>query len=565
MSLTSSLSVASRSMEIFSAAIQVSGNNISNATTPGYVREQLSLSSSFPSKRGSMIFGNGVTANGIRQQLDRFLEKRLQTANGDLEAAKARESIYKQLESTLQTFSDTSLSSEFGDLVNRIQDLVSQPESSASREIVVRQGVQFASSVRDLRSRIDDIRSAMGVKVNDLVGEANRLIDEIHNLNPKITALESAGLLQSDAGGIRNQRLAALSRLSEILPINTVEQPNGQVDVFLGSEHLVLVSSVHHLQTVAASDRGAAITNVRVAETNQPLTGTAGELNGIVHGRDEVLGGFLDRLDEYIGATIFEFNKLHASGQGLKGYDTLTSSHAVSDSTAALNAADLAFTPEHGSFEVKVLNKSTGIATTRTINVNLNGIGTQTTLASLAADLGGVPNVTATISTDRKLTLTAGAGYELQFANDTSGTLASLGLNSFFTGTGSASIGVNSQIVSDSRLFAAGLAGGGPGDGQNAARLAELIDRPIEGLGGISLDTYYDNMISSLAQASASESALTSGSQQYHDSLSSQRAQYSGVSLDEEMIDLLKFQRSYQISARVITTVDEMFDALLRI
>ena len=72
-------------------------------------------------------------------------------------------------------------------------------------------------------------------------------------------------------------------------------------------------------------------------------------------------------------------------------------------------------------------------------------------------------------------------------------------------------------------------------------------------------------MISSLAQASASESALTSGSQQYHDSLSSQRAQYSGVSLDEEMIDLLKFQRSYQISARVITTVDEMFDALLRI
>ena len=78
------------------------------------------------------------------------------------------------------------------------------------------------------------------------------------------------------------------------------------------------------------------------------------------------------------------------------------------------------------------------------------------------------------------------------------------------------------------------------------------------------LNTYYDNMISSLAQVSASESALTTGSEKYHQSLSSQRAQYSGVSLDEEMVQLLKFQRSYQISARVITTVDEMFDTLLR-
>ena len=564
MSLSSALSVASRSMEIFSAAIQVSGNNISNASTPGYIRENLGLTSSFPSKRGSLVFGNGVATTGIRQQIDRYLEQRLRTANGDLAAGKARETIFKQLESTLQTLDNTSLSSEFGTLLNRIQDLVSQPESNATREIVVRQGTQFAGAVRDLRTRIDDIRAALGVKVNDLVSEANRLIDEIHDLNPKITALESAGLLQSDAGGLRNQRLAALSRLSEILPIHTVDQANGQVDVFLGSEHLVLVSSVHHLETVAVSDRGSAITNVRVAETNQPLTGIAGELNGIVYGRDNALGGFLDKLDQYIGATIFEFNKIHSSGQGLKGYDTITGGYAAADSTAALNAAGLPFTPEHGSFEIKVVNKTTGIATTRTINVNLNGIGTQTTLTSLAAAIGAVPNVTAAVTTDRRLSLTAGSGYELQFANDTSGVLASLGINTFFTGTDSSDIDVNALVAQDSRLFAAGQ-GAGPADGRNAAKLAELIDQPIEDLGGNSLNTFYDNMISSLAQASASESALTTGSEKYHESLSSQRAQYSGVSLDEEMVQLLKFQRSYQISARVITTVDEMFDTLLRL
>jgi flagellar hook-associated protein 1 FlgK len=564
MSLTSALSTASRSLEVFSAGIQVAGNNIANSSTPGYVRENLVLSSAFPSKRGNLIFGNGVSADGIRQQIDRYLEKRIQSSNGDLSGAKAREQIYKQLESTLQTFGDSSLANEFQTLLSRINDLVSQPESGATREIVVRQGEQFAEAVRNLRGRIDDVRSALGVKVNDLVSEANRLIDEVHEINPKITSLESAGLLQSDASGLRNQRLAALSRLSEILPINTVEYSNGQMDVFLGTEHLVLVSSVHHLETVAAADRGTAIANVRVAETLAPLTGSAGELNGTIAGRDQVLGGFIDDLDNYISNTIYEFNKTHASGEGTIGFDSVTGTYTVSDSTVALNNAGLAFTPGHGSFEVRVVNKATGIATTQTINVNLNGIGTQTTLDGLRTSIDALANVTATLTTDRRLTLTAANGYEIRFGNDTSGALAALGINTFFTGTGSTDIDLNATIKNDTRLFAAGL-GGGPGDGRNAQKLAEIIDRPIAALGGKSLDEAYDNIISSLAQSSAAESALTGGYQQYGDSLASQRAQFSGVSLDEELILLMKFQRSYQVSARIVSTINEVFDALIRI
>ena len=564
MSLTSALSTASRSLEVFSAGIQVAGNNIANSSTPGYVRENLVLSSAFPSKRGNLIFGNGVSADGIRQQIDRYLEKRIQSSNGDLSGAKARQQIYKQLESTLQTFGDSSLANEFQTLLSRINDLVSQPESGATREIVVRQGEQFAEAVRNLRGRIDDVRSALGVKVNDLVSEANRLIDEVHEINPKITSLESAGLLQSDASGLRNQRLAALSRLSEILPINTVEYSNGQMDVFLGTEHLVLVSSVHHLETVAAADRGTAIANVRVAETLAPLTGSAGELNGTIAGRDQVLGGFIDDLDNYISNTIYEFNKTHASGEGTIGFDSVTGTYTVSDSTVALNNAGLAFTPGHGSFEVRVVNKATGIATTQTINVNLNGIGTQTTLDGLRTSIDALANVTATLTTDRRLTLTAANGYEIRFGNDTSGALAALGINTFFTGTGSTDIDLNATIKNDTRLFAAGL-GGGPGDGRNAQKLAEIIDRPIAALGGKSLDEAYDNIISSLAQSSAAESALTGGYQQYGDSLASQRAQFSGVSLDEELILLMKFQRSYQVSARIVSTINEVFDALIRI
>ena len=565
MSLTSSLSVASRSLEVFSAGIQVAGNNISNSSTPGYVREQLQVSSAFPSKRGTLIFGNGVVANGIRQEVDKFLEKRLQTSNGELSGAKARESVYKELETTLQTFGDTSLSTQLGDFLNKIQDLVNQPESTASREIVVRQGQQFAAAVNDLRKRIDDVRTATGVKLDNLVSEANKLIDEVASLNPKITALESAGLLASDAGGLRNQRQAALDRLSQILPINTVEHSDGQVDVFLNSnEHLVLASSVQHLETVASTDRGTAIKDVRVAESKTPLTGTGGELNGVIAGRDQVLGGFLDKLDTYVGNVVFEFNKLHASGQGLVGYYQVTGTDAASSTTAALNAAGLAFTPGHGSFEVQLVNKSTGIATTTRIDVNLNGTGTQTTLASLQTQLNGVANLSASLTTDRRLSLTAGSGYEIKFGNDTSGALAALGINTFFKGTTSRDIAVNDPVANDSRLFASGQ-GAGPADGRNAAAMATFLDQPVAALGDVSVDRYFEAMVSSLAQSSSSESAITAGYQSYHDSLNSQRDQFSGVSLDEEVVNVMKYQRAYQISARYISTVDSLFTALLNI
>ena len=108
-----------------------------------------------------------------------------------------------------------------------------------------------------------------------------------------------------------------------------------------------------------------------------------------------MLGDFLDKLDTLAGTLAFEFNKIYSSGQGLKGYQSLTSQSSVDNVNARLDAAGLHFTPVNGQFDVQVFNRQTGLTQTTTIHVDLNGLDGDTTLTDLAAQLNGVNGISA--------------------------------------------------------------------------------------------------------------------------------------------------------------------------
>lgn len=564
MGLNAAFSIAATSLEIFSTGIQVAGENIANAQTPGYVRNELSITTAPPVNRGGILLGNGAVALGVRQRIDAYLQKRIYSANSDATASTARNTVWKQLEGALQEMGSGDISTAITSFVGKLSDLANQPEDGGVRQLAVEQARAFATTFNNVRSRVDQLRSSLNGKVSDLTAEANKLIDQIGKLNPQITSIESAGLLPSDAGGLRNQRLAALDRLSEILPIHTIEQPTGSVDVYFGSESLVLQGTVQHLETTIKVDHNVSVAQVRIEGNKYPVTGTQGELNGVLNGRDNVLGNFTEQLDTLAASTIFEFNKLHASGQGTRGYTSLTASYVPADPTTALNASGLPFAPKNGSFQVRVTNKTTGVSTTTNIAVDLDGLGTDTSLTSLTADLDGVANMTASFGADRKLQLAADPGYEITFANDTSDTLASLGINTFFTGTNSYNIGVNSVITNDPAFLATGR-GGGAADGSNAVALAQFADSAVAGLKDVSISDYYQNVVSLVAQSSASEDALSKGYESFRGSLLGQRDQYSGVSLDEEVVRVMQLQRSFQMSGKMISTIDELFRTLLQL
>ena len=124
--------------------------------------------------------------------------------------------------------------------------------------------------------------------------------------------------------------------------------------------------------------------------------------------RDEILGSFLDGLDQLAGALIFEFNKLHASGQGLHGYTEITSEFSVDDAALALDQAGLPFAPINGSLQVLVRNKQTGLTQTTDIYVPLNGLDADLTLDRLRGLLDDVDGIHAEITPARRLTVRAG-------------------------------------------------------------------------------------------------------------------------------------------------------------
>jgi flagellar hook-associated protein 1 FlgK len=563
MSLTAALATASRALEVFSTAVQVSSSNIANANTPGYIREELTLATEDPYKRGGLIVGTGVKATAVRQAIDQFLESRIHLTNSEAHASSARESIYAQLEGQLRELGDQDLSSRFSSFLAAINDVANQPEQQPLRNSIISEGELLVADITSLRTRVDELRTGQTVRIENLVDEANNLIDEIADLNLKITKQESNGLLASEAGGLRTQRYDALNRLSEIIPTRFIEQPNGNVDVYSGSEYVLFSGHRQHIETATVEDRGVDVEVVQFTQTHSRISQAGGEIRGVIEGRDEILGGFIDDLDQIASSLISAVNRIHSSGEGLEGYTTITSTNQVDDANAVLSDVDLPGSINHGSFELKVTNKRTGITQVETIRIDLDGIGgNDTSLEDLRAAIDSAANVSATITTTGELKLDADPDFELRFADDTSGVLAALGINTFFTGSDSATIGINSLVKENQNLLATGQ-GAGPSDNRNVLQLATVLEQPLDQLGGRGIEEFYQNVVSGIAQGASAENAKATGLEQFRQSLLSQREQFSGVSLDEEAVRLIEFQQAYAASARVIRSVDELFDILV--
>lgn len=565
MSLLSSLQIANNSLIASQLGLQVVGNNIANANTPGYIRQQLNLATRDPQKYGGLTLGLGVEVTSITQQIDKFLEERLRGATSDVANGEAQESVYAQLESIIGELGDTDLSSSLSKFFNSIHDVLNQPESVSVRNIAVLQGQTLAHDVQLLDQRVQQVRKQVNDQVAASANDINSLLQKIAELNVKIVQTEGGSVSQSDAVGLRDNRGVLLKKLSEFMDIKTAEQPAGDVTVFLNGEYLVSLGEYRKLTINNSTDRGQTITELRLAATDAPVKTSSGKLAGLLTSRDSILGGFLDRLESFAGTLIHEFNKAYSSGQGLTGFSSLTSGSAVSDVTANLDHAGLDFTPVNGGFQVKVLNKQTGLTTTADIRVDLNGLDEDTTLESLVSQLDAVEGITATIDDTRRLRITSDSpNVSFSFANDTSGVLAALGVNTFFTGSDARTIAVNSTVRSDPGKFAASSGGIGE-DSHNAERLATLLTTRLASHNGQSLAVLYDQMTSEVAQGASVTKSVAEGYRTFQSALDGQHMAISGVSIDEEAIRMIGYQRTFQASAKLISTISDLLDILVNL
>ncbi|MFA5864403.1 MAG: flagellar hook-associated protein FlgK [Phycisphaerae bacterium] len=561
--INGSLQIGSSALLAHQAAMQVIGNNIANAGNTDFTRQTPIMTST----RGAMLpqgfdSGAGVQLTGIERQIDTALEQRLRSATSDKSHDDFISTTLGRLQSLYPDLTEEGLSTKLNDFFDAFSKLQATPQDESIRSTVIQEGQSLAEQIQTLRDDIIDIYNDVGETMGQTVDQINSITGQIADLNVQIANAKSGG---DTAGALMDKRDGLLKQLSELTDINVIEQDNGQVTVYIDSDPLIQGNEARTLEVRKTTQGDIVQPEVIFSDNSRKPNitgGTAGAVNELLN---TLINGNLHQLDTLASGLIYEVNLVHSSGQGLHGYSEITSTNATVDPTDALNAAGLDYTPKNGSFLITVTDKNTGQQTVSQINVNLSGLGTQATLNNLAAQINLTPNLSATVLADGRLKVSsANNNSTFTFSEDNSGVLAGLGINSFFTGNGAANIDVNSDLVADPQLVACAK-NNLPGDGTNAADISQLRTTSADSLNGLSITDYYRSIISDVGTRTAAATQNLNIHSSIVDTLQAQRESISGVSLDEETINLMSNQQAFAGAARFITVINSMLQEVMKL
>src|SRR2546423_13749222 len=230
MSLFGSIQMGGSTLQAMEIGLQVVGNNIANANTPGYVRQEAIFAPGPVQHQGHLILGTGVQVDSIVQKIDKFVQDRLIGAHGDRANAEAQEQVYRDMETLLNELSDTvDLSSAFTGFFNSVDEVLKDPGNAATRNLAVGKGIALTENINNLQSRVADLQSQLNDRVVADASEINDLAEQIRKLNVQISSTEGGNASASEAGGLRDKRQTAVDRLSELVGITVSEQASGGV------------------------------------------------------------------------------------------------------------------------------------------------------------------------------------------------------------------------------------------------------------------------------------------------------------------------------------------------
>lgn len=575
MSLSAALNIGRTGLVASQLGIQVASNNIANVSTAGYSRQIGVLTPIRGNTLGmKAAIGNGVLMNDIRRQVDDALQQRLYHASSDESAARSYSGILSQVQSTLGELGNNDLSSEFSAFFTAWSERANQTQANST---VVQSGQRLADFMGRLRSELVDQKRSMDGQLSTQIDRANSLLTTVANLNKAISSSEGGG---STASALRDQRGQALSDLSQLMDITVVDQGTQGLDVLVGSMPVVLGSQARTLEVQQVTQGSTTEARVRIASNQQELSISSGEIGASITGRDTAINNVISTLDKTAAQLAFEVNRLHSSGSNSAGLaDTSgTLSFTLADRTRALNDPNnqatnvLPYAAEHGGFTVTVTNNGTGATRTVRIPVDQDGIqndgqpgfANDTSAEDIRAALDAVPGLHASFSADGKLHINADGGTTFSLSDDSSGALAVLGVNSYFVGTDASNLHVREDLVSDpSRLTTGRIVDGAFVENGTALQIAQLQDKPLDSLQGRAITTAWRDSAQAVGVQTAAASTTLEAAANVKSSLEAQRAGVSGVSIDEESINLLNFQRMYQASARVISVADQLTQTLL--
>ena len=555
----STLSSAKLGLLAQQLAIEVTGQNVANIETEGYSRQDVSFEANTP--RGHIKYGGlhqlgtGVRIASIERAHDQFLFTQIMD-EGDLTGStEVKKEIFEQLEVLFNEGSGRSLNDALSLFFSSIHDLATNARGLPERVDLISKAEHLASTFNQTGNQLFTIQRNIDARIETEVAEINTLTTQIGKLNESIHANEPTS--QYKANDLRDNRDRLVKELSKKIDIQLVQESDNQISLTLkDGTALVLKDQVFDLSTsINANNESFNDVYIDIGSTTKNITSTikGGELRGYLDMRDTEVESILDKMNILSGSFIQEFNSIHREGFGIDGNSGLDF-----------------FTPLDVTVDHDVDNTGTAVvsmtnASPTTISVD------EFEIAFTGSNEFTLNNLTTNASSGT-FTFTTGSTFNIKdgFAVAISGTAASGDKVTFSVSEDAASLmSVSSTITADGQKIAAGTTTNG--DGGNALLMADLQNELVfnsvtwsSESGSFTFDEYYNAVVSTIGIESFSAQAILRQQEGVMLQLNSRRESISGVSIDEEMIKMIKFQQAYNASARMISIVDEMLDTLNR-
>lgn len=606
------LQLATRALAAQQSALDVTGHNISNTNTAGYTRQIANIQTANPltlkASGKDMTLGGGSTMNNVIRARDNYIDRQYRWESSKMEYWAARDKALTLVEGAMNEPSQYSFSNDMNNFWNAWSVLADNPQNSGARSVLVENANTLVDTLHHINKQIVDLKSDLDSTVSTTIKQINTIAARIKELNVQIKKAEVA---KDNPNDLKDARDALVDELSQLVPVRVVETQDptftdrvvGNFKVIIGNEsdpNNVLIDDQKIRQLVEPPPKDA--TGVSQVAWSEPVSVSG---DSAVIGNIDIDSG--DVLRVVINGTGYNIDLYSAVGGSPATYDGSTPGATYGDLadqiTTAINAAIAA----KGNTETVAVQFDTvgnqfmfTSDTGGSIGLeSISGPGIDDKLAAFGfsspnrndnyVDLGsqmGTLNANITVRdeylTDYKARVNKLVSALADAVNEIHKTgqgleVLTVGIP-FFEFDASdpiASIKVNQDIRDNPNKIASGALSTtlAVGDNSIALKIASL-SKGWEGLGGIiptsvtdlgasSLGDYYGALISKLGVDVQQSERMAEGQAVLVNYMGNQRESLSGVSLDEEMTNLVRFQKSYGAAARLVTTLDSMLERIL--
>ena len=618
------LRIGSSALNAASIQLQTTGQNIANASTPGYVRREAMLQEAGNNGLSGFI-GQGVNVAQIQRVYDEFLVRESNANRSGAAQDTARSDGLNRLDNLFGD-PETGMGAAYDSLVSSFADVTAHPADSSARSAVLAQVSAFASRAAQIDGQMQQLASSAHGQMSTEINKANDTLKSLAALNQR---LGNAHASLSTPNNLYDERDKLLGDLNAVMRANATIGANGAVTVASSrGEPLVVGNNFAQLKLVS-NELDASKLDVQVMRSNGTSVQLApselgGKLAGLAQFADSDVGEARARLGQITAAVAISFNDRQAlgidasgtAGQALFGIGSPTVSPVAANTGnaqitaaittgSALKASDYSISFDGTQYSLTRLSDS-NVQTFASLPQVVDGLtvslgsgtpaaGDKFLLRAASSYVSGVKSMLTNpsrLATALPVTTVPGSAN----TGDLSASgldISAIGPNTSqpvsisFTGTGTFNVTGTGTGNPTGLTYSPGMTlsyngwslklSGAPkagdtmqvvatvnpaGDNRNARAMQSLGD--ASNVDGAKVIDRYADLVGEVGTRAQSAKATGDMSQRLYDDAESARTSVSGVNLDEEAARMLEYQQAYQAAAKVISTANQMFQSLLQ-